>query len=172
VVVLSVKNTDDRVIPRAKMPEGIDLCKKNIIESLNDARLIIAEGRLSHAYISVQFALEKLGKILIFREKLEKDSSDPLVIKHKEAFKSHSGKTEKVWKFLDPKFKKIFDEGIWEDGLWERGIWQENTCAEYQTRLDCAFVDFYALRWQIGRDIKKELLVNLINHIEEKLPQA
>jgi hypothetical protein len=53
-----------------------------------------------------------------------------------------------------------------------KGMAQEDTYAEYQTRLDCAFVDFYALRWQIGRDIKKELLVNLINHIEAKLPQA
>jgi len=154
------------------MPEGIDLCKQNIAEFLKDARLIIAEGRLSHAYISVQFALEELGKILIFRDRLNKDRSDPIVIKQKEAFKYHPDKTERVWKFLNPKFRTIFDEGVWKDGICEKGIWQENTYAEYQTRLDCAFVDFYAERWQVGRDIKKVLLVDLINHIEEKLPQA
>jgi hypothetical protein len=56
--------------------------------------------------------------------------------------------------------------------MWQKGMWKENTYAIYETRLDCAFVDFYALRWQLGRDIKKELLINLINHIEEKLPLA
>jgi AbiV family abortive infection protein len=167
-----LKNTDDRIIPRAEMPEGIALCKQNILDFLSDARLIIAENRLSHAYVSVQFALEELGKILIFRDKLNRDKSDPLVIKQKEAFRFHPSKTERVWTFLDPEFRTIFDEGVFEDGMVEKGLAVMNTYAEYQTRLDCAFVDFYTLRWQIGRDIKKDLLVNLINHIEEKLPQA
>jgi len=171
-LVLLKKVNDDRIIPRAEMPKGIDLCKQNVLAFLNDARLIISENRLSHAYISVQFALEELGKILIFRDKMTSDNSDPLVIKKNEAFSNHSSKTEKAWTFLDTKFKRIFDEGAFEIGLFVKGMAQEDTYAEYQTRLDCAFVDYYALRWQIGRDIKKELLVNLINHIEEKLPQA
>lgn len=154
------------------MPAGIDLCKKNITDFLEDAKLIMGEGRLSHAYINVQFALEELGKILIFRNKLKGDKSDPLTITKREAFQYHPRKTEKVWEFLDPKFKKIFDEGVWEDGFWEKGFWQENTYAEYETRLDCAFVDYYADNWHVGRDIKKELLAKLISHIEEKLPNA
>lgn len=168
----SLKSTDDRIIPRGEIPKGIELCKENILDFLKDARLIIAEGRLSHAYISVQFALEEFGKILIFRDKLKNDAADPLVIKQKEAFSSHQSKTERVWKFLDPKFRTIFDEGLFADGIVVKGMCVENTYAEYQTRLDCAFVDYYTLRWQFGRDIKKELLMNLINHIEEKLPYA
>ncbi len=111
-------------------------------------------------------------KWAIQRDKIKCDNSDPLVITKKEAFSNHPIKTKRAWEFLDQKFKTIFDEGIWEDGFWEKGMWQENTYADYQTRLDCAFVDYYAKRWHIGRDINKELLVNLINHIETRLPQA
>ena len=154
------------------MPKGIDLCRQNALDFLKDARVLINENRLSHAYISVQFAIEELGKILVFRDRLKSDNSDPLVIKKKDAFGPHSPKTERAWKFLDPKFRIIFDEGVFQTGLFVKGMAKEDTYAEYQTRLDCAFVDYYALRWQLGRDIKKDLLVNLINHIEEKLPQA
>jgi AbiV family abortive infection protein len=128
------------------MPIGIDLCKKNIADFLEDARLIIGAGRLSHAYISVQFALEELGKILVFRNKLKNGPNDPLKITKKEAF-SHEKKTEKAWEFLDPNFKKIFDEGIIQHGIAQKGLFQEDTYAEYQTRLDCAFVDYYTNNW-------------------------
>ena len=167
-----LKDDEDRIVPRARMQAGIDLCKKNITDFLEDAKLIIHEERLSHAYISVQFALEELGKILVFRNKLEIDQNDPLRITKKEAFQSHKRKTEKVWEFLDPKFKKIFDEGFFDRAFFEKGFFQTDTYAEYETRLDCAFVDYYAGNWHVGRDIKKELLVKLISHIEEKLPDA
>jgi AbiV family abortive infection protein len=166
------KANDDRIIHRSEMPKGIDLCKQNVLDFLKDARIIINENRLSHAYISVQYSIEELGKILIFRDKIASSNSDPLVVKKDEAFGNHPNKTNRAWKFLDPKFKKIFDEGVWGDNIWEKGIWKENTYAEYQTILDCAFVDYYAKRWQLGRDIKKDLLLDLINHIEEKLAQA
>ncbi len=90
-------------------------------------------------------------------------------IAKKEAFQYHQNKSEKVWKFLDPNFKKIFDEGIFERGIAVKGLFQEDTYAEYETRLDCAFVDDYTSNWQLGRQIKKGLLVRLISHIEEKL---
>jgi hypothetical protein len=51
-------------------------------------------------------------------------------------------------------------------------MWIEDTNAEYQTILDCAFVDYYANNWQLGRDIKKDLLEKLISHIEFMLPKA
>jgi hypothetical protein len=49
---ISLKEEDKpRIIPRAEMPKGIDLCKKNIFDFLKDARLLINENRLSHVYI-------------------------------------------------------------------------------------------------------------------------
>jgi AbiV family abortive infection protein len=165
-------NKRKRVVERAKMSEGIDLCKTNITQFLKDGRLLIENSTLSHAYISVQYAIEELGKILIFRDKLANDKSDPLTITYEEAFKSHYGKTEKALQFLGKGYDKVFDEGVWQKGFWEKGFWAEDTYVEHETRLDCAFVDHYALRWQNGRDIKKELLVKLINRIEERLPEV
>jgi AbiV family abortive infection protein len=162
----------DRVIPRIEMSKGIALYKQNSLDFLKDARILIKEGRLSHSYISVQYAIEELGKILIFGDKLASNNSDLITIKKNEAFGNHPIKAERAWKFLDTKYRRIFDEGVWEQGIWEKGMWKEDTFADYQTRLDCAFVDYYASRWQLGRDIKKDLLVNLINHIEEKLAQV
>jgi AbiV family abortive infection protein len=137
---------------------------------IRKTRLLIDYSTLNHAYISVQFAIEELGKILIIREKLKTDARDPLMING--AFTSHKGKTDRAIEFLGAEFARVFDEGVWEKGIWEKGVWVEDTYVENETRLDCAFVDFYADKWQLGRDIKKNLLLQLINRIEEKLPDA
>ena len=165
-------NRRDRVIKRAEMTKGIELCKANVTQYLRDAMLLINHSTLSHAYISVQYALEELGKALIFKEKLSADNSDPITITYREAFKSHSGKTEKALQFLGKGYERVFDEGVFERGIIERGLAVEDTYVEYETRLDCAFVDYYALMWQNGRDIKKELLLKLINRIKQKLPEV
>ena len=165
-------NKRPRKVKRIEMPSGIDLWKNNITQYLKDARLLIDNSTLSHAYISVQYAIEELGKILIFREKLANDKSDPLIIKYEEAFKSHQGKTEKALQFLGKGYDKVFDEGVWKKGIWEKGIWVEDTDVEHETRLDCAFVDYYTSRWQNGRNIKKKLIVKLVDRIEEKLSEA
>lgn len=55
---------EDRIVPRAKMQQGIDLCRINVADFLEDAKLVIAENRLNHAYVSVQFAIEELGKLV------------------------------------------------------------------------------------------------------------
>lgn len=117
------------------MPEGISLCKTNIANFLKDARLLIDNSTLSHVYISVQFAIEELGKILIFRNKLEIDASDPLVIKREEAFKFHKDKTEKALEFLGKGYKRVFDEGVWDIGIWDKGMWDAETLVEHETRL-------------------------------------
>ncbi len=167
-------NKRDRIIKRTGMPEGIELCKTNITQFLKDARLLVDNSTLSHAYISAQYALEELGKILIFREKFAKDNSDPLTITYEEAFKSHQGKTEKALQFLGNEYEKakVFDEAVFEEGIVEKGVAVEYTFVRHETRLDCAFVDYYGLRWQNGRDMKKDLLIKLIERIEEKLPYA
>jgi hypothetical protein len=38
---------------------------KNILGFLEDAKLVIKVGRLSYAFVSVEFAIEELGKIII-----------------------------------------------------------------------------------------------------------
>lgn len=160
----------DKLIQRKLLQKGIDLCKANITDFLKDAQLIMAEGRTNHAYVIVEFAIEEFGKIIMIKEAFNSDLNDPFKV-NGEVFSDHKGKSEKAWEILDPKFRIIFDEGMWQEGCWQRGVWekQENTTASHKTRCDCAFVDFTASKWIVGRDIKKDLLENLITHIEENL---
>lgn len=151
--------------------EGIGPCKSNITNFLNDAKLIIAENRLCHALISVEFAIEELGKVLVLRDAMKQDSKNMVRVEGW-VFGSHHRKSEIVWEFLDPKYKTVFDEGVWDDEIWERGMWETNTKISHETRCDCAFVDFISPKWLLGRDIKQGLLAELIDHIEKKLPEA
>ncbi|MCJ7632065.1 AbiV family abortive infection protein [Candidatus Bathyarchaeota archaeon] len=179
---MAILRHEDLIIPRAKIPEGIDRCKKNIADLLEDARLIMETERLGeaerlgHAYISVQFALEELGKILVLRDKLKKDlNDDPLKFLkkgHHDGFYDHWTKTNEARDFIGHDFDKIYDEGIIQPGIAVKGLFQEDTFVDPDTRLECAFVDWYADDWKLGRDIKKDLLVKLICRIEEKLPDA
>jgi hypothetical protein len=48
-----------RKISRKLVLQGIELCKKNIADYLDDARTIISKGRLPHAFLSVQLAIAR-----------------------------------------------------------------------------------------------------------------
>jgi len=151
------------------MKEGIELCKDNILAFLRDARLIIEEGRLNHAYVSVEFAIEELGKIVMLKEALNSSKDDPVLVKDR-IFRSHIGKPEKAFTVLDFKFKTIY-KGIFNDKIFNPRTFNTGTTVSHRTRLECAFVDFNRT-WHIGKRIKENLLVDLIKHIEEKLPHV
>lgn len=154
------------------MQEGIDLCKKNILDFLEDARLLIERGRLNHAFVSVEFAIEELGKIVMLKEALTSSDAEPVLVEE-DVFRKHRGKSKKAWTVLDSKFRAIYDEGHFNDEYFDFRDFFTDTKASHETRLQCAFVDFdeSGSKWHIGRDIKETLLVNLIKHMEEKLRQ-
>jgi len=156
-----------REIPRNKMNEGIKACERNVLDFLQDAKLVIEKGRLNHAYVSVQFAIEELGKLVILKDAFNTSKSDNILVEET-VFKSHKGKSDKAWTVLDPTLRKIYD-GVFNDDVFNHDIFETDTKAEYETRLDCAFVDFRAGSWHIGRNINRDLLIGLVNHIEEKL---
>jgi len=151
------------------MQEGIDLCKANVIDFLKDAKLIIAEKRLNHAYVSVEYAIEEFGKAEILKEVLQSSEGDPMIVSAR-VFKSHKYKDDKAWTILDPKFKTIYDEeSDFDDTDFDYKDFQTDTKASHATRLHCAFVDCDHSGWYLGRNLNEELLNNLINHIEERL---
>jgi AbiV family abortive infection protein len=158
----------NREIPKAKIQEGIDLCKSNVVDFLKDAKLIIAEKRLNHAYVMVEFAIEEFGKAILLKEALEQNKSDPIIVKES-VFKSHKQKDEKAWNVLDSKYKTIYDEGDFDDDGFDYKDFVTDTKAGHETRLHCAFVDFCYGNWYLGRNIKENLLNDLIKHIEDKL---
>jgi AbiV family abortive infection protein len=156
-----------RKIPKEKIQGGIDLCKKNIVDYLKDARTIANEKRLYHAVISAEFAVEELGKILLLKHSLEKDSA--LVDIDGEEFCNHHKKAERAWnKVLDRKYQVLF-EGVWDSEMWDTGMWDEKTEISDTTRLECSFVDYIHNRWVLGKRIDEKLFQDFIFHFEEKL---
>lgn len=118
----------------------------------------------------MQFAIEELGKILMLRKAFKDSKDDPLLVEES-IFKSHKGKSDIAWKFLDPKLKAIYDEGDFDDEDFHPAYYYTDTKASHETRLNCAFVDWFDT-WHIGRSIKEHLLIRLIEHVEQMLPHA
>jgi len=158
----------ERKVPRAQMQKGIKKCKDNIADYLQDARLIAKTGRLYHAIISLEFALEEFGKILLLKETMNNDKKDPLeIIGHD--FCDHNGKAERALGVLDPakKLRVLFDT-VFVRGIFKPHVWGETAIGD-KTRLDCAFVDFINNDWVLGRNINPEYFEELVTLIEHGL---
>jgi AbiV family abortive infection protein len=105
----------DREIPRAKIQEGVNLCKKNIFSFLNTAESLLESDNLNHAAINVEFAIEEFGKILILKDEYGK-GTDPVQVPD-DVFTSPKHKPERAWKIGDPyaldsKYKMISNGGF------------------------------------------------------------
>jgi len=156
------------LIPRGLMQNGIDLCKQNVSDFLKDAKFMVREGRLDHAYVIVEFAIEEFGKIVMLNEALSLNTNDPVLVKES-VFKSHNEKSTNAWVVLNPKYRIIFDEGAYDESVYDPRFYQTNTTASHNTLLDCAFVGFDGNRWVLGTKIKQSLLENLITHVDDML---
>lgn len=93
-------------IPRNKFKEGIELCKRNVLDYLNEARMVAQKGSLHHAYVNVQLAIEETGKALWLKDELQNGSFDPVnvpdVVFGKNGGKSHWKKFNRASKMLNP----------------------------------------------------------------------
>lgn len=163
-----------RKIPRKLVPEGIELCKKNVTEYLNDAKMILTRGNLCHADLSVQLAIEELGKAIILKEELEKSNGDSILVDEaifgKDGGRGHELKASTAWKMLDPTLK-ILHEGGFEKEDFSEYDFDVDTEASHRTRLKCAYVDFIEEEqlWWVGETIDKIKILALISNIEEVL---
>lgn len=162
----------ERKVPKALMPKGIEKCRENAINYLEDARLIAKTGRLNHAVISLQFALEEFGKLLLIQESLNNATTDPIEINGKD-FCDHNAKAEKALKLVDPSSKfRILVEGWFGDwfsvGYFPLGYWGERAINN-KLRLDCAFVDFVNGNWLSDRLINPKNFQRLVDAVEQEL---
>jgi AbiV family abortive infection protein len=158
-------------IPRKLFREGIELIKKNVMDYLEEAKMIAQKGFLNHAYVSVQLAIEETGKIIWLKEEIERSETDPVevsdVIFGINGKKSHVQKFGKAKEKLNPKLlwvcKGIFDPMIFNPKIF---VGRE---ASHETRLLNAYVNFddKKQRWYIGCDIDKSRLEKLIVNIEK-----
>lgn len=94
------RRKEDREIPRTKIQEGVDLCKRNIFVFLDTAESLLESGNSNQAAINVEFAIEEFGKILMLRDEYGK-GTDPVQVPDN-VFTSHKQKSERAWKIGDP----------------------------------------------------------------------
>jgi len=89
-----------RMIPRSRVQQGIEYCRKNVLDFLDEARMIMSKGRLNHAYLSVHFAIEEFGKAAILNEAYRLSTDDPIPISAavfgQNSQQSHKIKTDKA----------------------------------------------------------------------------
>lgn len=156
-------------IPVSQVAQGIELCKQNITDFLEDARNIMDKGKLYHAYVSFEFALEEFGKIVMLKEALASSSANGKILASNQIFTNHKGKCQKAIEKLGPEFKSIY-HGDWFlamiIGMWPLSF--GGTVVSHQTRLNCAFVDYKNNAWAIGAQIDQAKFTRLINELDQK----
>ena len=163
-----------RDVRRTLMQKGIDLCKGNITDFLQDALIIAKEKRLCHAVISAEFALEEFGKLLLLRDSMNNVVTDVISIDGKE-FCNHDAKAERALTFLDKekKYRVLFYEGMWQRETWAPGMWPEEIIEiSSATRLACAFVDYVNNDWILGTKIDEDLFQEFVAHFKQKLAEV
>jgi AbiV family abortive infection protein len=159
------------MIPRSRVQEGIEYCKKNVSDFLDDARMMMSKERLNHAYLSVHFAIEEFGKAAILSEAYRLSTDDPIPINAavfgQNGKQSHKIKTDKAWTLLDPSLK-ILHNGSFGKGFSKHGF-DTDTESSPETRLECAYVDFKDGLWITGDTIDEPKLSKLIVSIEQEV---
>jgi AbiV family abortive infection protein len=154
-------------IPIAQVPHGIELCKQNIADFLEDAKNIIERGKLYHAYVSFEFALEEFGKIIMLKEALSNSLGNDKITVGNELFR-HDRKCDKAIEKLGNEFKSVFDMNWFlRETLRIAPLWF-GTKTSHTTRTDCAFVGYKNGNWTIGARIDQIKFTKLINQLEEK----
>jgi AbiV family abortive infection protein len=164
------KKSKTREIPRAKFDEGINKIKMNVMNYLDSAEGLLMTNK-DHTAIFTEIAIEELGKILMLKDEYENNYSDIIEVPES-IFRTHRGKSDRAWKFLNQDYKMISRGGFErsDDGKmgFERGF-KQVTFASHNTRLECAFVDFESSNeWYVGRNIDPVKLKEQIDHIREK----
>ena len=154
-------------ILKSQIPHGIELCKQNIADFMDDTRIIMKKGKINHAYISFEFALEEFGKIIMLKEAPTNPITKDKVVMSNNFFK-HNKKCEIAIEKLGNEFKSVYDMNWFlreELGLYP--LWF-GTKTSHKTRTECAFVGYRNDEFVIGKPIDPVKFTKLINLLEEK----
>ena len=159
-------------IPRSKFKGGFDLCKRNVLNYLNEARLILQKGSPHHAYVNVQLAIEETGKALWLMDELNKSNADPVdvpdVVFGKNGGKSHWRKFKRASKMLKQGLLWVC-KGVFDPRIFDPKVFDVGTEASPKTRLLNAYVNFNekGQKWYIGCDVDESILNALIQNVEQ-----
>lgn len=152
--------------------EGIDLCKRNVLDYLLEAKMLAGKGFVHHAYVSVQLAIEETGKALWLKEKLQSNPLDPVdvpnVIFGKNSGQSHKLKFEKAASKLNRDLMWVC-LGTFDPKVFNAQVLNVGKEASHETHLLNAYVNFDEKKqqWYLGCDIDENKLIALVQNVEQ-----
>jgi len=167
--VIEKTNKKNLLIPISSVQKGIEYCKVNVRGYLDDAKALLTKRRIGHAYVSVQFAIEELGKALLLKKRRAeawKAGKWEISIEVGKEWKSHNCKAKEAWTLLDPA-NKILHKRIPRLEI-------KDTEASPWTRPMCSYVEFNesSQTWQLGPAVDVPKLESLIKNIEEVISKV
>lgn len=131
-----------RQIPRDRVEEGLSLCRRQISDLVDTARIILrgdtAGLYLRFVYLLLQYAIEEFGKALMLKEEFLRNSSETLRF---DKWVSHEYKFNKAWDVLD-KGLKVVHEGAFDTSAFDPAIFDTNVEASHRLRLEAGYVDY------------------------------
>jgi AbiV family abortive infection protein len=180
-----------QLVLRADLQEGIEMCKENALEFIEDARIIAGTGKFHHAVISLEYALEEFGKALLLKEARDDNGKDKEVIIN--FYYNHNKKVERALDSIDNKenYRLMFKEitayhksngkskgagnaGVWKGDHYEpirsKLFFQVNSSREEpmcdKTRQNCCFVGYEESDWILWREIPVDAQKNILSLID------
>ncbi|MCJ7768463.1 AbiV family abortive infection protein [Candidatus Bathyarchaeota archaeon] len=162
----------DRIIPVAKLPEGLRLCAQNIREFVADAQTLLSKGHGWHTIALAIFAFEELGKYAELRRIKESVKSGQDKVNVKDAlFRSHDYKQNFARKLI-PKEAMILLPAYFNNKYFGPEFFQtENVTPSDTLRVQCVFVDWIDDDWRYGAAHDTERLKKFLNAIMDALNQ-
>jgi AbiV family abortive infection protein len=163
----------DRVIPIARLPEGLRLCAQNIRDFVADAQLLLSKGHGLHAIALAIFAFEELGKYSelhrLAAEAIKKGENNVIV---KDAlFRSHDYKQD-IAKRLVPSDSMILLPTYFDHKYFDPEFFQTEDVTvgtNPKLRTECVFVDWVEADWRFGTPHDTERLKKFLNSIMDEL---
>jgi AbiV family abortive infection protein len=159
----------DRIIPVARLSEGLRLCARNIRDFVTEAELILTKGHGWHAIALAIFAFEELGKyaeLRRFRESSENKDSVPVP---DALFRFHDYK-QKLARELVPEDAMILLPTYFDSRYFSPEFFGTESVTPTPTlRTQCVFVDWIDGDWRIGAPHDTERLKKFLNAIMDSL---
>jgi AbiV family abortive infection protein len=142
----------DRIIPVAKLIEGLRLLDQNIRDFVKDSQVLLSGNHDSHAVALAIYAFEELGKyseLQRIQDEASKKAESTITVKD-ELFRSHQYK-QTIAKKLVPQDVMILVPAYFDEKYFDPKYFQtKNISVEPHLRSECSFVDWIDNDWRIG----------------------
>jgi AbiV family abortive infection protein len=148
-----------------KMRQGIEMILRNVLQYVQDVKLLYMQGSFEHATLLAEYAAEELGKASLLFQTLQTESPsvDQRLFRGWEA---HELKMKEARRLLG-------DSVILQSSVFGRAklpfiLGAPEVEASPELRMDCTYVDFREGEWKFGASFVKDHLVAFFTELEKQ----